>query len=79
MHTKLNIEEKKLALIHWLSGIDDPQLIDSIMELKDREQADWWDQVSEAEKASIEKGLADAESGKLEPHSTARKRYEKWL
>ena len=79
MHTKLNIEEKKLALIQWLSGIDDPQLIDSIMKLKDREQADWWDQVSEAEKASIEKGLADAESGKLEPHSTARKRYEKWL
>lgn len=79
MHTELNIEEKKLALIQWLSGIDDPQLIDSIMELKDREQADWWDQLSEAEKTSIEKGLADAESGKLEPHSTARKRYEKWL
>lgn len=79
MQTELNIEEKKLALIQWLSGIDDPQVIDSIMELKDREQADWWEQLSDAEKTSIAKGLADAEAGKFQPQSAARKRYEKWL
>ncbi len=31
------------------------------------------------EKESIEKGLADAEAGKLNPHAKAKKLYEKWL
>ena len=30
-------------------------------------------------KESIEKGLEDANSGKLKPHSEIRKKYEKWL
>jgi len=31
------------------------------------------------EKESIEKGLADAEAGKINPHAKAKKLYEKWL
>ena len=35
--------------------------------------------ISEDEKKSIEAGLNDAENGKLNDHSQARKLYEKWL
>ena len=40
---------------------------------------DWWDETTAAEKKSINKGISDSENGKLNPHSEARKVYEKWL
>jgi predicted transcriptional regulator len=49
------------------------------MDLRKKESKDWWNSISESEKESIEKGLKDADSGKLNPHSNARKLYEKWL
>lgn len=49
------------------------------MDLRKRQVKDWWNSISENEKESIEKGLKDAASGKLNPHSSARKLYEKWL
>jgi predicted transcriptional regulator len=49
------------------------------MELRKKENKDWWDSISENEKKAIESGLKDADSGKLNPHSNARKLYEKWL
>lgn len=36
-------------------------------------------ELSEAEKKSIELGLADAEKGNLKPNSEAKKIYGKWL
>ena len=79
MNLDINIETKKLALIQWLTSLNDVSMIDKIMELKQEETKDWWNEISDEEKESIEKGLSDAESGKLKPHSEIRKKYEKWL
>lgn len=79
MNIELNIQNKKLELIQWLSTLEDSTLIEKIMELRKRESKDWWNSISENEKQSIEKGLQDAEEGKLNPHTNARKLYEKWL
>jgi Sec7-like guanine-nucleotide exchange factor len=79
MDIELNILNKKLELIQWLSSIEDASVIDKIMELRKKENKDWWDSISENEKKAIESGLKDADSGKLNPHSNARKLYEKWL
>ncbi len=49
------------------------------MELRKRESKDWWNSISENEKQAIEKGIEDADAGKLNPHTNARKLYEKWL
>jgi predicted transcriptional regulator len=73
------IENKKLELIQWLSTLNDASIIDKIFHLRQTEKIDWWKELSEKEKESIEKGLKDAEEGKLKPHSEARKIYEKWL
>ena len=43
------------------------------------ERIDWWKSIFESEKQSLELGLSDAESGKLNPHSKVREIYEKWL
>lgn len=79
MNLDFNIESKKLALIQWLTSLNDVSMIDKILELKNKESKDWWDETSDEEKESIEKGLEDANSRKLKPHSEIRKKYEKWL
>jgi hypothetical protein len=79
MNVNLNILNQKLELIQWLSTIEDSSIIEKIMDLRKKESKDWWNSISESEKESIELGLKDAESGKLNPHSKARKLYEKWL
>jgi len=79
MNLELNMQNKKLELIQWLSTLEDSSIIEKIIELRKSENKDWWNSISEDEKQSIERGLEDVESGKLNPHSTARKLYEKWL
>jgi hypothetical protein len=54
-------------------------IIDKLMKFRKEETTDWWNDTSVEEKESIENGIRDADNGKLKPHSTARKIYEKWL
>ena len=74
-----NIQNKKIELIQWLSTLNDKSLIDKLMKFREKEKKDWWNEISQLEKESIEKGIQDAENGKLVSHSTAKKLYEKWL
>jgi predicted transcriptional regulator len=37
--------------------------------------ADWWDDLSESQKASIEKGLKHVGEGKITSHEDAKARY----
>jgi len=73
------ILDKKIELIQWLSTLEDKSIIDKLVKFKQEETKDWWHSISIDEQQSIEKGISDAEQGKLTPHSTARKLYEKWL
>jgi len=79
MNMELSLLNKKLELIQWLSTVEDSSIIEKILELRKLENKDWWNSISIDERASIEKGLKDADSGKLNPHSNVRKLYEKWL
>ena len=65
MKIELNLQNKKLELIQWLSSTE--------------ESKDWWNSIAESEKEAIECGIQDANDGKLNPRSRARKIYEKWL
>ncbi len=78
MSTELQIQNKKLELIQWLSTIEDLKFLEKISDLISRErEKDWWNEVSDAERESIEKGMAQADAGKLNPHSKAREIYGK--
>ncbi len=74
-----NLQERKLELIQWLSVLDDVSLLEKVAKVRDDSVSDWWNDISEAEKESIAKGIKDADSGLLKPHSEARAKYEKWL
>lgn len=73
------ILQEKLELIQWLSSIEDKSIIEKLIEFRKRESKDWWEDVSGAEKTSIEKGIKQADNNELKPHSEAKKLYEKWL
>ena len=79
MAVNINLSNRKLELIQWLSTIEDPKIIDKIMDLIQKENKDWWNSISENEREAINSGINDADSVKLNPHSKARKLYEKWL
>jgi predicted transcriptional regulator len=76
----MNIENEKKILIEWLSKINDESLIEKIMLLKENfKDDDWWQEISEEEKASIERGLEDSAKGHVISHDSVKKNYEKWL
>lgn len=80
MNTELEIQNKKLELIQWLSTIEDLKFLEKISDLISSEKKkDWWNEISDAEKETIEKGIAQADAGSLNPHSKAREIYGRWL
>jgi len=74
MNIDINIQNKKLELIQWLSTLEDLSIINKIFDIK-KEKADWWDEISDAEKESIEKGLKDIEEGRVISHEDFLKSY----
>lgn len=76
----MNIESEKLKLIDWIANLRDDSVIERIKMLKENQPGvDWWDEITEEEKASIEKGLEDVKAGRLIPHDDVKKDYAKWL
>lgn len=76
---EIDIQHKKIELIQWLTTLEDDSIIEKLIKFRDSESTDWWEEISETEKQSILKGIADAEAGKLNPQSEASKIYGKWL
>lgn len=76
----MNLEIEKQKIIEWIKGLSDQSLIEKIRLIKENKlPPDWWDQISEEEKLSIQRGLEDISSGRIKPHDQVKKQYEKWL
>lgn len=76
----MNLDSEKLKIIDWITNLKDESIIARIKLLKDHpNETDWWDEISDAEKASIERGLEDIKAGRVVDHSEVKKIYEKWL
>ena len=77
----MNIQTEKLGLIEWIARLNDSSVIEKIKRIHDdySKSVDWWDEISTAEKESIDRGLKDISEGKVHSHETAKKIYEKYL
>jgi predicted transcriptional regulator len=76
----MSLEKEKLKIIKWVTTLKDGTSIERLKMLRDNStQKDWWDEISEEEKAAIDKGLADVKAGRVKPHKDVKKIYEKWL
>jgi len=72
------ILKEKLELIQWVSSLEDHSIIKKLMDFRARESPDWWDELSDIEKAEIKEGLEQADRGEIISHDTVMKSFEKW-
>ena len=75
----MDIIAEKLRLIEWLARLNDADILKEFIRLKNEKEKDWWDELSEEERAEIEEGLAQAERGDVMPHDEVMNKYRKWL
>ena len=76
----MNLDSEKQKIIDWIASLSDESIIYKIKLLKEQEKnTDWWDEISDAEKASIKRGIEDVKAGRVVPHEEVKKKYEKWL
>jgi hypothetical protein len=70
----MNLQAKKLELVQLIINTKKPLTLRKVEDvLKGEKESDWWDEISDAERQSIEKGLAEADRGELIPHETVMK------
>jgi len=58
----------------------DDRIVKIIHTILETDQAtDWWDEISDGERTSINRGLRQLEEGKGIPHEQVVKQYAKWF
>ncbi len=78
MRTTLKKDIRK-EVKEYIDHADDRmvKIIHAMLEA-DQDQ-DWWDEISDEEKSSIDRGLRQLEQGKGIPHEEVVKKYPKWF
>jgi hypothetical protein len=72
MHSIMNLQAKKLELVQLIINTEKPSILKKVEDVF-KNKADWWDEISEDERTSIEQGLAEADRGELIPHEQVMK------
>ena len=67
----------KLELIEWLTKLNDADTLDFLKIVKEsqKENQDWWLDLTTEQKKGIDRGLRDISLGKVTPHSEIVDRY----
>lgn len=71
----MDIQLEKLELIKLLAETQDPAIIKSIRKIFKKEKKDWWDDLTEAQKADIEEGERQIERGDFVLYEDIMKKY----
>jgi len=74
----MDIQAEKLNLIKWLTSVDEPAVIERFIALKKEQHLDWWDTITDDERAEIEQGIAEADRGEILSHEEVMSKYQKW-
>jgi hypothetical protein len=73
----MGAEALKLELLDWLMHVDNNDMLQYLKVIKDQTtaQSDWWDDLTDEQKAGIERGIKDIESGREVSHEDIKKKY----
>lgn len=72
----MSTEAMKLELIEWLARLKDPGLITSLFNMKKASDVeDWFTTLTPEQKASVDRGLADAAAGRTMTSEELWKQY----
>jgi hypothetical protein len=71
----MDIQLEKINLIKMIQDTDDISVITSIKNFFKTEKKDWWDELSEDQKAEIQEGIKDADEGRVIPFESFMQKY----
>ncbi|WP_289664725.1 hypothetical protein [Flavobacterium panacagri] len=74
----MNLEARKYQFIQELVKVEDERVLEKLELVLKANQNDWFDDLSESEKAEIQIGLDQAERGEVVSHEDVMKRFSKW-
>ena len=78
----MDVIELRTDLHNMIDKITDSNILNAVKTLlsgKTVTQTDWWDAISDEERAEIEQGLAEADRGEVIPHEEVMEKYKKWM
>lgn len=78
----MNVIELRSDLHNMIDKITDSNILNAVKTLlseRTAAQTDWWDIISDEERAEIEEGLAEADRGDVISHEDVMAKYKKWL
>ncbi|MGB3850655.1 MAG: hypothetical protein WA958_11855 [Tunicatimonas sp.] len=75
----MNIEIQKVRLIERITHIDDPTIIDQINDILEQDESDFYEELTDEQRAAVRKGLSQVKSGSTIPHEEVKKMYQQWL
>lgn len=73
----MGFEALKLELIEWLASLDNESTIQYLKVIKDSSDNDhdWWTDLTDEQKKSIESGLKDVDKGNVTSHEEVKSKY----
>ena len=73
------VKQMRLEVKRYIDTADEKvvKMMHAMLEVE--QESDWWDELSDEARASIDKGLKEAQAGKVTPHDVVMKKYRKWL
>ncbi len=76
----MDVQATKLELMRLLLNTQKEQVLQRIKEIFEHEDdIDFWDNLDEDLKASIERGLSQSERGEVKSHEAVMQKHKKWL
>jgi len=63
MSKEVQLQNIKLELIQWLTSLKDTKTLERLLSIKQESQVDFWDELSDEEKAKIELGITQLDKG----------------
>ena len=76
----MDIQSTKLELMRLLLNTQKEQVLQRVKEIFEQEEdVDFWDNLDEELKASIERGLSESDRGEVKSHEVVMEKYKKWL
>ncbi|WP_374174714.1 hypothetical protein [Flavobacterium tructae] len=71
----MDIQLEKLELIKLLAETEDPSILKSIRKIFKKEQKDWWDDLTEKQKANVAQSELEFERGEFSSFEDVMKKY----
>ena len=70
----MDIQLEKLALIKLLAETEDA-IIKAVKKIFQKEQKDFWEELTAEQKEALEEGINDADEGRVAPYENFMKKY----